>query len=303
MSCPTCRHRVELSECARSAFVETKISRIKVRCAHHEDGCDATFVMGKHERNLWDHNQKCLYQPAHCPDCRMEVQRRDLATHAATTCEQRLVVCDVCGDELRSFELKSHRDNELSCASMMRCPNGCTDDDYDSKAGGDKDDEGAERDEDEAEEQEGQEAELEDQEEVDGEDCGEQRVELRAAVVQRVPSGRPRVFERRALSAHLSQCPRQLVQCLFCGEQVQRAAMDEHIETSTATHLTTLLRRVHKLEDHIGRMVPPNQVSFDFTVRDVSVMGMASGGGAGVCPLHRLSAFLSVNFHSPLGKF
>jgi hypothetical protein len=70
-------------------FAVSKIAQLKVRCARHEAGCAATFVIGTGNHGIVKHETECEFITQPCVRCRLLVTKSDRAKHDAETCAER----------------------------------------------------------------------------------------------------------------------------------------------------------------------------------------------------------------------
>ena len=99
-----------------------------VKCSNAEDGCDWKGKLA----SLEEHNIDCPFRTVPCPNqCTLEGEQvmllnKDVTTHIATTCSNRLVDCPHCNAKIKQCELEPVHFGKCT-KFIVCCPNyGCT---------------------------------------------------------------------------------------------------------------------------------------------------------------------------------
>ncbi|OQR73372.1 TNF receptor-associated factor 4-like [Tropilaelaps mercedesae] len=103
------RCRSHGSKAPRSEFVEdpyvyTLCMDLDAKCIWSSDGCNYEGPL----ISVHEHSSGCLFREETCPDCNKCVSFRAMASHRATTCNQRRVACQLCGQNLLASTLERH---------------------------------------------------------------------------------------------------------------------------------------------------------------------------------------------------
>ncbi len=134
-SCPHCRQRNFVHILDKS--VTRDINQLKVRCSHHEEGCEWVGELGDLQTHL-NSKQGCKYEKVDCPNgCRSKLEkgsscskelrfiRKDLYNHLREECDQRWYKCTYCGKE-DTYRNIIHYHYLTSCPNFpLDCPHKC----------------------------------------------------------------------------------------------------------------------------------------------------------------------------------
>ncbi|KAK3113235.1 hypothetical protein LTR53_009659, partial [Teratosphaeriaceae sp. CCFEE 6253] len=149
--CPSCRTPAKLGpRSATSRVLVNILDDLLVRCPKSEDGCAAEVKRGEVQDHVGiycpyarqecssedcelpvrrkDAERGCLHYGVSCLDCRTTLPYADLATHWATKCPDRRVLCTRCAEPVLSRALAAHT-AQLCPAISLACPGaslGCT---------------------------------------------------------------------------------------------------------------------------------------------------------------------------------
>ena len=104
--------------------IDREVKQLKVCCANKKKGCkwigELNDIAGHYENS-----DGCQFEAVNCPnDCGKKLQRKNLTTHAETTCPHRKISCQHC-QEAGVFQfIKGDHKNECQ-KYPVRCPNKC----------------------------------------------------------------------------------------------------------------------------------------------------------------------------------
>ncbi len=134
-TCPHCR-TVNFAHILDKS-VTREINKLKVRCSHHEEGCEWVGELGDLQTHL-DSKQGCAYEQVDCPYGCMtldeegqvyaftnaRVRRKDLEDHLKNECDQRRYNCKYCGEEDTYKNITDYH-YEVCPDFPFDCPNEC----------------------------------------------------------------------------------------------------------------------------------------------------------------------------------
>ncbi len=139
-TCPHCREKDFVHILDKP--VQREINQLKVRCSHHEEGCEWVGELGDLQTHL-DSQTGCGYVEVECPNNyvgtvttarllskgrhvsfnKHVVYRRDLEEHLRDECDQRRYECQYCGEEDKYAIVLLHHGE---CPNFpLDCPNEC----------------------------------------------------------------------------------------------------------------------------------------------------------------------------------
>ena len=115
--CPTCRDSDALSNARIDKFLKRKVSRVKIYCQHHKQGCEWVGEVGDLHYHL-DHD--VVSCPFWCGkrSCQAVIKKHK------TLCINRLIGCDNC-DYYNTFAIVTEKHNPICLHSPVDCPNHC----------------------------------------------------------------------------------------------------------------------------------------------------------------------------------
>eukprot|EP00794_Sanderia_malayensis_P007030 gene7030-7819_t len=122
-TCPNDREEISKDKMYPDNSCKRKIMGLKVSCENANLGCEWNSELS----NLEGHNKNCLYETEFCTfeGCHETFLRKYKQEHE-NDCEWRLVKCDYCLEEFRSFQLQEHKTTTCPC-QPTQCPNvGCS---------------------------------------------------------------------------------------------------------------------------------------------------------------------------------
>ncbi|BFZ15595.1 hypothetical protein BsWGS_18633 [Bradybaena similaris] len=98
-------------------FAKREILNLSIRCPNSKVGCDKIIPLGK----LQNHLEVCSFALVPCSlKCSCEIQRRDLDSHLASSCENRNVVCEHCCQNMEAKVIEQHA--EVCPMAVVVCP-------------------------------------------------------------------------------------------------------------------------------------------------------------------------------------
>ena len=138
-SCPHCRAEGEGFNHMINKNLRSEVNQLKIRCCHHEDGCQWTGELGALKAHL-ESESGCGFVRVECPNkCVLldgTMLRKDIKKHLAHDCYLRPYVCEFCGlkdtyEEITgtsSYVLVPYDycGHQATCPEVpLTCPNEC----------------------------------------------------------------------------------------------------------------------------------------------------------------------------------
>ncbi|BFZ04822.1 hypothetical protein BsWGS_07861 [Bradybaena similaris] len=103
--CPVDNEPLRESDIYPDNFAKREILNFNIKCPNNKDGCDKIFPLGR----LQNHLEECPYALTPCPyKCASILQRIDVDSHLATSCENRAVTCENCSCNIQAKYMQSH---------------------------------------------------------------------------------------------------------------------------------------------------------------------------------------------------
>ena len=121
-ACPMCVNAKFVTFCNKQ--IDREVKQLKVCCANKKKGCkwagELNDIAGHYENS-----DGCQFEAVNCPnDCGKKLQRRNLTTHAETTCPLRKISCQHCHETGVFRFIKGDHKNECQKYPVC-CPNKC----------------------------------------------------------------------------------------------------------------------------------------------------------------------------------
>jgi hypothetical protein len=131
-TCPGCRMSVSRADVVVAPAISLEVQGAKIHCPNYHEGkgCNTTMAIGKNQSNVHVHLKQCEYEKVQCVECKEEMERRLLGTHA-NSCAMSYVSCTHCRQKMlrkdkNAHESVSDENKGLPCRGFCYCPNRCT---------------------------------------------------------------------------------------------------------------------------------------------------------------------------------
>lgn len=117
--CPSCRAAIE--ETSSSKFVERQVSKLRVKCANHAEGCEWKGELKYFKAHL---REKCDFVKLQCVYCQQAEYLRCKQQQHFSQCEQYPIECKLCHSKIKRKSLDMH--NQKLCPNLLiECPSHC----------------------------------------------------------------------------------------------------------------------------------------------------------------------------------
>ena len=125
--CPECREQDALSDARLNKHLQRQVNSLKVRCQHHEVGCQWVGELRYLQKHL-DPAVKtsCLFILLSCPfGCGKNVSSSAMKDHILSDCRKRSYVCEYCG-YCNKFDIVTEQHYPVCEQFPVECPNACS---------------------------------------------------------------------------------------------------------------------------------------------------------------------------------
>ena len=127
IECPDCREQDVLAGARLNKHLQRQVNSLKVRCQHHEVGCQWVGELRYLQEHLDPVIRKCSFILLACPlECGERVHSSSMKDHILSDCSKRLYVCEHCG-YCNKFDIVTEQHYPLCEIFPVKCPNACLD--------------------------------------------------------------------------------------------------------------------------------------------------------------------------------
>ena len=141
-SCPHCRSEGDAFNHVIDKGLRSEINELKIKCTHHEEGCEWRGELGALKTHLESQNG-CGYEDVECPNkcellpgCILVLKRKHLKIHLSHDCYLRPYQCEFCGHKdtyigitgrvIAKLPDLGYFGHQATCPEVpLTCPNRC----------------------------------------------------------------------------------------------------------------------------------------------------------------------------------
>ena len=127
--CPECREPNGAKDARLNQYLQRQVNSLKVRCQHHEVGCQWVGELMYLKEHLDPLLRKCGFILLVCPlGCGERVRSSAMEEHIRSYCRKRSYVCEHCGYYNKRNQFESHLEEQCPF-QVIQCPftsAGCT---------------------------------------------------------------------------------------------------------------------------------------------------------------------------------
>ena len=124
--CPECREHNVLPGARLNKHLQRQVNSLKVRCLHHEVGCQWVGELMYLQEHLDPVIRKCGFILLACPlGCGERVRNSAMKDHILSGCSKRFYVCGYCG-YCNKFDIVTEHHYPLCEMFPVECPNVCS---------------------------------------------------------------------------------------------------------------------------------------------------------------------------------
>ena len=124
--CPECREQDVLTDARLNKHLQRQVNSLKVRCQHHEVGCQWVGELRYLQEHLDPAIRKCGFILLACPlGCGELVRGSAMKDHILNDCCKRSFECEHCG-YCNKFDIVTEQHYPLCENFPMKCPNACS---------------------------------------------------------------------------------------------------------------------------------------------------------------------------------
>ena len=124
--CPECREHNVLANARLNKHLQRQVNRLKVRCQHHEVGCQWVGELRYLQEHLDPVMRKCDFILLACPlGCGERVRSSAMKDHILSGCSKRSCECEHCG-YCNKFDIVTEQHYPLCEMFAVECPNKCS---------------------------------------------------------------------------------------------------------------------------------------------------------------------------------
>ena len=124
--CPECREQDALTDARLNKYLQRQVNNLKVRCQHHEVGCQWVGELRYLQEHLDPVIRKCGFILLACPfGCGERVRSSAVKDHILSDCSKRSCECEHCG-YFNEFDIVTERHYPVCEQFPVECPNACS---------------------------------------------------------------------------------------------------------------------------------------------------------------------------------
>ena len=124
--CPECREQDALTDARLNKHLQRQVNSLKVRCQHHEVGCQWVGELRYLQEHLDPVIRKCGFILLACPlGCGERVRSSAMKDHILSDCCKRSCECEHCG-YCNSFDIVTDQHYPVCEMFPVECPNACS---------------------------------------------------------------------------------------------------------------------------------------------------------------------------------
>ena len=121
--CPECLQHNVLADARLNKHLQRQVNSLKVRCQHHEIGCQWVGELMYLQEHL---DRKCVFFLHPCPlGCGEYIRSSAMKDHILSDCSKRSCECEHCG-YCNDFDIVTERHYSLCEMFPVECPNACS---------------------------------------------------------------------------------------------------------------------------------------------------------------------------------
>ena len=120
---PECREQYALTDARLNKHLQRQVNSLKVRCQHHEVGCQWVGELRYLQEHLDPVMRKCGFILLACPlSCGERVHNSAMKDHILSDCSKRSCECEYCG-YCNKFDIVTEQHYPVCEMFPMECPN------------------------------------------------------------------------------------------------------------------------------------------------------------------------------------
>ena len=124
--CPECREQDALTDARLNKHLQRQVNSLKVRCQHHEVGCQWVGELRYLQEHLDPVASKCSFILFACPlGCGERLRGSAMKNHMLSDCSKRPYDCDFCG-YYSKFDIVTEQHYPVCEQFPVECPNACS---------------------------------------------------------------------------------------------------------------------------------------------------------------------------------
>ena len=124
--CPVCCELNVLTNAHLNKHLQRQVYSLKVRCQHHEVGCQWVRDLKLLQEHLDPEKRKCSFILLTCPfGCGKRVRNSAMKDHILSDCCKRLYMCEHCS-YCNKFDIVTEQHYPLCEMFPVECPNNCS---------------------------------------------------------------------------------------------------------------------------------------------------------------------------------
>ena len=124
--CPECREQDALTDARLNKHLQRQVNSLKVRCQHHEVGCQWVGELRYLQEHLDPVIRKCGFIPLVCSlGCGERVLSSAMKNHLLSDCSKRPCVCEYCG-YYNTLDIVTEQHYPVCEQFPVECPNACS---------------------------------------------------------------------------------------------------------------------------------------------------------------------------------
>ena len=124
--CPKCCEQDVLTDARLNKHLQRQVNSLKVRCQHHEVGCQWVGELRYLQEHLDPVMRKCGFILLACPlDCGERIRSCAMKDHILSDCSKRFYLCEHCG-YYNEFDIVTEQHFPVCDMVPVECPNQCS---------------------------------------------------------------------------------------------------------------------------------------------------------------------------------
>ena len=124
--CPMCRERQVLARVRLNKHFQRQVNSLKVRCQHHEVGCQWVGELRYLQEHLDPVMRKCGFDLLACPfGCGKRFHNSAMKDHILINCRKRFYICEHCS-YCNKFDIVTEQHYPVCEQFPVECPNRCS---------------------------------------------------------------------------------------------------------------------------------------------------------------------------------
>ena len=125
-ACPECREPNGAKDARLNKHLQRQVSNLKVRCQHHEVGCQWVGELLYLKEHLDPLLRRCGFILLLCPlGCGERFRSSSMEEHISSYCSKRLCACEHCGYS-NKYDIVTEKHYPLCQLFPVECPNKCS---------------------------------------------------------------------------------------------------------------------------------------------------------------------------------